>query len=306
MDARPAVILVDRSDPARRRIFTIFHEYAHVLLNDGGVCPAGGAQAGGGGGAPDIERWCDRFAGAALMPRDKFWDALRDARGAGGDPLRVATDLSNRFCVSRAAAAARAACVLDDAGLKEEYSRCHGALSRETKKRGGGRGPTDRTGRAAGCIARKGRRYASLVADASEAGAISTSTALDYLEIKLKSLDELKMRCKGGQSAEPCCRHKIAGRLQRRHPSAAFAALWDKAGGPAEAQRPRGRQEPGRRGAIARRAGRPWHLRGRAGRGRRPRGAARRAGIGRGAGCAQLTAISCTFSTACCPGSCPW
>lgn len=199
-DARPAVILVNWRHPPRRRIFAILHEYAHVLLGDSSACPAAG---GGARGAPRVERWCDRFAGAALMPRDGFCAALREAHGeAGGDPLRASADLADRFCVSRAAAAARAARILGGAGGGAAYSRCCGAPGGEAEAGGaaagrGGGGPA-RMGQAARCVAQKGRRYARLVADASDSGAITTSTALDYLEIKLKSLDRLGMLCGGG------------------------------------------------------------------------------------------------------------
>ena len=63
------------------------------------------------------------------------------------------------------------------------------------RKGGGTGGHAGRMGQAASCLARKGRRYARLVAAAAESGHITTSTALDYLEIKLENLDELMMRC---------------------------------------------------------------------------------------------------------------
>ena len=202
-DTKPAIILVNWRDSARRRIFTILHEYAHVLLNDDSVCPASGAAAINGGGTHDIELWCDRFASAVLMPAERFRDTLMNAHeNAGGDPIRTVTDLSNIFCVSGMAAAARAVCVLDDAGLRARYSHCCGALSREPEMKTDKRGENKAVyagcmGQAAMCIARKGRRYAHLVATASESGSIATSTALDYLEIKLKNFEDLKMRCVG-------------------------------------------------------------------------------------------------------------
>lgn len=204
VDANPAVILVNWNDPPRRRIFTILHEYAHVLLNDGSVCHASDTPADNGNGTISVERWCDRFAGAALMPRDEFGAALRDAHeAADGNPLRAVGELSNRFCVSKMAAAVRAASVLDNAGLKAMYSRCCSVLDQEVKRpnkksiRGeGGKAPHMKQD--VKCMIQKGRRYASLVAAASESGVITTSTALDYLEIKFKNFERLKMRCGGG------------------------------------------------------------------------------------------------------------
>lgn len=206
VDAEPAVILVNRRHPARRRTFALLHEYAHVLLNDSSVCPAGGAPADSTEGEPEIERWCDRFAASVLMPMGRFGAALRDAhQRAGGDPLRAAGDLSDRFCVDRAAAAARSVRALDDAGLREGYARCCAALGQENevRKSGGAGGHAGRMGQAANCLARKGHRYASLVAAASRSGAITTSTALDYLEIKLENLDDLMMRCGDGPGCWP-------------------------------------------------------------------------------------------------------
>ena len=205
VDATPAIILVNWRDPIRRRIFTILHEYAHVLLSNSGICPTSDAHqlANNGGDALDIERWCDMFAGAVLMPTERFRDALHDAhKSAGGDPLQAVTNLSNKFCVSRMAAAVRATLVLGDHRLRAEYSRCCGALGQETG--GGAKSKETEQDAAFGvrqavrCIAQKGRMYTSLVAVASESGAITTSTALDYLEIKLKNFDELKVRCRSG------------------------------------------------------------------------------------------------------------
>lgn len=204
VDANPAVILVNWNDPPRRRIFTILHEYAHVLLNDGSVCHASDTPADNGDGTINVEQWCDRFAGAVLMPRDEFGGALRDAHeAADGDPFKAVAELSNKFCVSKMATAVRAACVIDNAGLKAAYSRCCSVLNQEVKgsnKKSAG-SEDDKVPHMKQDVKRmiqKGRRYASLVAAASESGVITTSTALDYLEIKLKNFERLKMRCGGG------------------------------------------------------------------------------------------------------------
>lgn len=204
VDAEPAVVLVNWRDPPRRRIFTILHEYAHVLLNDGIVCHAGGAPTNSTEDSPSPERWCDRFAGAVLMPKDAFRGALRDAHeAAGGDPLGAVAELSDRFCVSKTAALVRATRVLDNARLIALYSRCYGELARDAKRgtRKGeesGNGGAIRMRQDVRCMIQKGRLYANLVATASESGVITTSTALDYLEINLDNFDRLKMRCGGG------------------------------------------------------------------------------------------------------------
>ena len=202
-DARPATVLVNRRDPPRRRIFTILHEYAHVVLDDSGACPVVGARGDSTGGAPGIERWCNKFAGAVLMPKDGFRNALSNAhKKAGDDPLGELTELADRFCVSRMAAAVRAAEILGGGALGTRYARYCGPLGRESRARisedGDKKDNQGGPGQAALCISRKGRRYANLVLDAAESGHITTSTMLDYLEVKLDSLDDLMIRRGGG------------------------------------------------------------------------------------------------------------
>ena len=199
----PAVILVNSRDHMRRRIFALLHEYAHVALKDVGVACAvddwhGGGDAGG-GGTRHVERWCNRFAGAVLMPRPEFGAALQNARGEDRDPLRVVTVLSDRFCVDRAVALARTLEILDGDAIAPTYSRCCEQIGRGRTRRGGdagGGGEEDaRVPRAAACMERMGYKYARMVIDAEESGIITTNTALDYLGIKLSHWDDLRAWC---------------------------------------------------------------------------------------------------------------
>lgn len=203
----PAVILANSRDRVRRRIFTLLHEYAHVVLSDADVaCAVEEVQAGGGGGGadgghdsgmPDVERWCNRFAGAMLMPREKFLGALRGVREEEGDedPLRVATILSDRFCVTRTAALARAVELLDGDSVTAAYSRCRGQAGQGGPARDNDGKKGIPVPRAAVCMARRGKGYARLVLGAGESGIITTSTVLEYIGIKLKHLDDLRARC---------------------------------------------------------------------------------------------------------------
>ena len=194
----PAVVLANSRDTPRQRTFALLHGYAHVVLGRDGICAAGCARAGG-GEASQAERWCDGFAAAALMPEDAFRDALEAAGGAGcGEPLAVADALADRFCVSRAAALMRAAEVLGDGGAGAGYSRCHAQARRGAAPAKGGAGSRSAPGgpsQATLCLAHNGHKYARLVFDAMEADAITTSTALGHLGIKLEHMDEVMARC---------------------------------------------------------------------------------------------------------------
>lgn len=66
-DVLPVVVL-NGGDPPRGRIFTLMHEFAHVLLSAAGVCdvlPRRAIRA----PADEVEVFCNRVAAAILMPR---------------------------------------------------------------------------------------------------------------------------------------------------------------------------------------------------------------------------------------------
>ena len=197
----PAVVLANSRDTPRQRTFALLHGYAHVVLGRDAICAAGRARPGA-GEALQVERWCDKFAATALMPEDAFRDALESAGGAGcGEPLAVADALADRFCVSRAASLMRAAEVLGGGGAGAAYSRCHTQARRGTAPVEGGAKSRSTPGgpsQATLCLARKGRKYARLVFDAMESDAITTSTALGHLGIKLEDMDEVMAKCDKG------------------------------------------------------------------------------------------------------------
>lgn len=106
----PAAILINARDAVKSRMFTLFHEYAHVLLGGGSLCHPDpeSLDASPKGSGAKIEGWCDDFAASILMPRTEFLEALQSARGAG-ELGNVDLSLSRRFRMSRRAVRARAA-----------------------------------------------------------------------------------------------------------------------------------------------------------------------------------------------------
>ncbi|MGE3074826.1 MAG: ImmA/IrrE family metallo-endopeptidase [Dehalococcoidia bacterium] len=64
-------ILVNSSDSFTGRLFTLFHEYGHLLHRTSGTC-IGGPDA----ESDSAERWCDRFSAAFLMPADAINEYL--------------------------------------------------------------------------------------------------------------------------------------------------------------------------------------------------------------------------------------
>jgi hypothetical protein len=89
-------LLLRRSDSTPRRRYTCAHELGHwVLRTNGDAVPAGVHHA-------TVERWCDRFAAALLMPATWVIDLL------GASPhIATIARLHQQFGVSRQAALLR-------------------------------------------------------------------------------------------------------------------------------------------------------------------------------------------------------
>ncbi len=87
-DDQAPLIAVNTWWNTQARIFTLFHEYGHLLTRTNSACVDGRRGPHGGDLA---ERWCDQFAGSVLLP----WDAVAEyLRGIlGWSPGKVITDL---------------------------------------------------------------------------------------------------------------------------------------------------------------------------------------------------------------------
>jgi len=107
------ILAVNSKDDARPRIFTLLHEYAHLLLRQGGISDQNRQTP--------IERWCNKFAACFLMPEGVFLREYRRLFPRGGVGDYQVGRLAVRFKVSKAAAAIRMEEVgLADAGFYEQ------------------------------------------------------------------------------------------------------------------------------------------------------------------------------------------
>ena len=85
------VIVINTKDALKARIFSLFHELGHILLNEGGICDPG--KIGGEESfkrGKSIEAFCNFFAGAVLIPRRVYFaiawfqERLRPTNGPKG------------------------------------------------------------------------------------------------------------------------------------------------------------------------------------------------------------------------------
>ena len=181
-------IIVSISDYIRARIFTLFHEYAHLLLGTSGICfPHEAPQEED--NKYEIERFCDHFAGALLVPK---YALLQDhnvkqiIRGTSRIDDYMLYEIADRFKVSKAVILRRI--LYCELITKDQY---RGELiDLQARKRAKGKGfglpPAKR------CIAETGRLFVSLALEAKERELVTYSDLSDYLSIRVKHLNKLE------------------------------------------------------------------------------------------------------------------
>ncbi len=105
------VIVLNGSDSPRGRVFTLLHEWSHLLLRNGGICDLDD----GGSLCPDdnVETLCNASAAAALLPRQVLADDPVVSRTEGDDYWTedLLGSLSAKYGVSKEATLRRLATI---------------------------------------------------------------------------------------------------------------------------------------------------------------------------------------------------
>ena len=190
-DRYPRVILVNSNDKTRPQFFTLLHEYAHLLLKTDGICLTNSDdfKRRSRGQDVSVERWCNDFAGAVIMPREKALKELSDK--ADREPDRVVASMSSKFCTSKTAAAVRILNLLGKDPRREEYIKYYRMISsKPVTATSGGSGEEGRN-MAKECINRNGIRYVRLVFDSRSRDLITVSDMIKYLDLKTKHFGKL-------------------------------------------------------------------------------------------------------------------
>jgi Zn-dependent peptidase ImmA (M78 family)/DNA-binding XRE family transcriptional regulator len=187
-DMKPYTIVLNSStnDHISARVFTLLHEYAHILLNESksALCYPGDAPIVENNKDAVMERWCDNFAGCFLMPKEQFVnDFSSDLRY---DRIRW---LSNKYKVSKLAVLTRLY-VLEEISWPQYEAQRNIITQKDFKidetSGGGGKIPSKIT------IRERGQKFCSLVLESNRRNLITTNEALEFLDLKLSNINELK------------------------------------------------------------------------------------------------------------------
>ena len=176
----PAIV-VNNKDSANGRIFTLLHELAHILLREGGICDLYDEN--------EIEVFCNRVAGAVLIPRERLM--AEDTVASKADGMTWSDGelqaLSNRYGVSREVTLRRLLSIgrasASFYGIKREQ------FQKEYSTYNNQGGPVPQYRKA---LSRTGRSFAVLVLRAYRQNYITASDVSDFLEVKLKHLPKIE------------------------------------------------------------------------------------------------------------------
>jgi len=130
-------IVINSSDLYKVRIFTLFHEYAHILLGTDPVCSDDGTTSSN-AEIDRIEQWCDNFSGAFLMPMHVIRNSEKITRYLEkNEYIKAAKELASLTTASRSAALIRlrvCGLIPANAGAKELAEWKAKALENKQKK----------------------------------------------------------------------------------------------------------------------------------------------------------------------------
>lgn len=186
VDDSPAVIVVTSKDLIEARIFTLMHEFGHVLLNESGVSMPENALFIK--NLDSVEKWCNDFSSAFLLPEVLARSEFSQNKDVG--------KLSRAYKVSKAMLFYNMYRL--NFISKQQYDSFIDKYKLEilkpkekADKKGGFRQTADKQ-----CLSERGQKFVSLVVNNVDKGFITHSDALDYLSIKAKNLDKVMSKSK--------------------------------------------------------------------------------------------------------------
>ena len=182
-DAYAPLVAVNTAENLQARIFTLLHEVAHLASGTGASCLDGG------GPAIDrsAERWCDRVASAAVIPRAVLLDELNSFAIHPEVTVEVVQQIAGVFSISLRATAV----ALIDAGAAEPelYAEIEERFPSSDYAKGFARGSPQRAPQRR--LGEVGPRAASLVLEAVAEHRLSERDARQYLRLDGAELTEL-------------------------------------------------------------------------------------------------------------------
>jgi len=99
IESDPKIIVVSKNDAIRGRIFSLFHEYAHILLREFAICNMD-SDTSTNSEVARIENWCNNFAGSFLLPKDEIVREFEVFSSGNNNFMKFLEDRSKRYKTS--------------------------------------------------------------------------------------------------------------------------------------------------------------------------------------------------------------
>lgn len=188
-EPRLPVIVLNAKDAPRARVFTLMHELTHLMLHQGGLCDPSRVGRRTRTAEERIEVFCNRVAGALLVPNAAL---LEDPRVSRARPTTTWSDedlrdLAQRFAVSREVILLRLLFLdrTSEAFVRRKLEQFKREYAERTRGEGGF-APLHRR-----AVRDNGRHYTWLVLESLERGHITLADVSDYLGVRLKHLPRI-------------------------------------------------------------------------------------------------------------------
>lgn len=177
----PAIVL-SRSDETSAKIFTLFHELAHLLLREGGICDLEESDI-------SHEKFCNHFAGAFLVPKDELLNhsIVKTNVTLKEWPENLLRDIARDFNVSKEVILRRL--LILGLTTKNYYLKKHREWKSKFKKPFGRK---DKKTEIKICLQERGKKYTYMVFDAYEHKKIDEMRVADYLGVTSDKIPRVK------------------------------------------------------------------------------------------------------------------
>lgn len=192
------IIIINANDSPRARVFTLLHEFAHLLLNTGGICDLH-ENPKGKSATERVEIFCNRVAGEVLVPefalvKHELVNSVKNFKEWSDDEI---WELAKYFSVSTEVIIRRLLIM----GLatyefyqqkRREYKEKEERFKKEQKEKQKAAEKKGFISPATLALRDLGKPYTSVIIEAYHNEAISASAVSEYLDVKLKHLPKIQ------------------------------------------------------------------------------------------------------------------
>jgi Zn-dependent peptidase ImmA (M78 family) len=188
IDSDPKVIVISKNDAIRGKIFTLIHEYAHILLRESAICNLESDNSSNTEIAK-IENWCNRFAASFLFPKEKASEEFAGYNPEKEDFLKFLDRLSKKYKLSSSSLLVRFRFLdkIDYPFYIATKERIESIFRAEKTKAKEERAAS----KAKAIYDDQGSNFVSLVLENSNKGYITERDVMDILELKVNHLVKL-------------------------------------------------------------------------------------------------------------------